>query len=118
VTGFTSLIFAIFDPQNSGVPPHHHPAPVHASFVNHTDINVLIANTTEPIVNLAKSVVVRVLEAQQESAGSQLREGDSDGNVATYQGSNSIVYIFRFGGIAATIAAVLTWRLARELRHR
>ncbi|KAK0194177.1 sucrose transporter [Armillaria mellea] len=33
-------------------------------------------------------------------------------------GSNSVVYVFRIGGIAALIAFVLSWRLAKELRHR
>ncbi|KAG6899420.1 hypothetical protein C0993_010428 [Termitomyces sp. T159_Od127] len=33
-------------------------------------------------------------------------------------GSNSIVYIFRLGGVSASIAFILCWRLARELRHR
>ncbi|KAK0205153.1 major facilitator superfamily domain-containing protein [Desarmillaria ectypa] len=34
------------------------------------------------------------------------------------EGSNSVVYVFRIGGIAALIAFVLSWRLAKELRHR
>ncbi|KAK0500043.1 major facilitator superfamily domain-containing protein [Armillaria luteobubalina] len=33
-------------------------------------------------------------------------------------GSNSVVYVFRIGGMAALIAFVLSWRLAKELRHR
>lgn len=32
--------------------------------------------------------------------------------------SNSVVYIFRLGGLAALVAFVLGWRLARELRHQ
>ncbi|KAH0581106.1 General alpha-glucoside permease [Termitomyces sp. J132] len=34
------------------------------------------------------------------------------------KGSNSVVYIFRLGGVSALIAFILCWRLARELRHR
>ncbi|KAK0484971.1 sucrose transporter [Armillaria novae-zelandiae] len=34
------------------------------------------------------------------------------------EGSNSVVYVFRIGGMAALIAFVLSWRLAKELRHR
>ncbi|KAK7059712.1 MFS general substrate transporter [Favolaschia claudopus] len=33
-------------------------------------------------------------------------------------GRNSVVYVFRIGGIWASIAFVLAWRLARELRRR
>ncbi|KAF9495214.1 MFS general substrate transporter [Pleurotus eryngii] len=33
-------------------------------------------------------------------------------------GSNSVVYIFRIGGLSAAIACVLGWRLAREMGHR
>ncbi|KAJ7260550.1 MFS general substrate transporter [Mycena rebaudengoi] len=33
-------------------------------------------------------------------------------------GRNSVVYVFRIGGIWAAVAFVLAWRLARELRRR
>ncbi|KAF8202080.1 hypothetical protein K438DRAFT_1932788 [Mycena galopus ATCC 62051] len=36
----------------------------------------------------------------------------------TEAGRNSVVYVFRIGGIWASIAFVLAWRLARELRKR
>ncbi|KAF7366290.1 MFS general substrate transporter [Mycena sanguinolenta] len=39
-----------------------------------------------------------------------------EGEAAT--GRNSVVYVFRIGGIWASIAFVLAWRLARELRKR
>jgi solute carrier family 45 protein 1/2/4 len=106
VTGFSSLIFAIFDPQNTGIPPHHS-APVHGP----------ITNRTEPMARIARDVVEIWLKARQEDGGPELTEEDGSA-VSTYGGSNSVVYIFRFGGIAATIAAVLSWRLAKELRHR
>ena len=79
-------------------------------FTNVTNANVLIANTTKSAALIARDVSLNWLELRQEGHG---EEED-----ATYQGSNSVVYILRFGGVAATIAAVLTWRLARELRHR
>ncbi|KXN89417.1 General alpha-glucoside permease [Leucoagaricus sp. SymC.cos] len=111
VTGLSSLIFAIFDPQNPGIPSRHG-APVHAPIYNGTDVNVLIANSTDTVARLSRDVVLKWIETRQEFAG-------EDENVELqYEGSNSVVYIFRFGGIAATIAAVLSWRLARELRHR
>lgn len=110
VTGFSSLIFAIFDPQNTGV-PQHHGAPVHAPIANGTDVKVLATNVTESLERMVRGVALKLLETRQELA-------EEDGSAAVYQGSNSVVYIFRFGGIAATIAAVLAWRLARDLRHR
>jgi len=82
-------------------------------FTNVTNANLLIANTTRSAALIARDVSLDWLESRQEGHGLNLEEED-----ATYQGSNSVVYILRFGGVAATIAAVLTWRLARELRHR
>jgi len=38
-------------------------------------------------------------------------------SVGGHQG-NSVVYIFGLGGVAALVAFVLCWRLAREMRHR
>lgn len=112
VTGFSSLIFAIFDPQNAGV-PRHPQAPVHAPIANGTDVKLLIANTTEPLARVARGVALKWLEARQDAPA--LAE---DIDAAVYEGSNSVVYVFRIGGIAASVAAVLSWRLARELRHR
>lgn len=66
------------------------------------------------MARIARGVVGEWLQARQEGVG---QEGGG-GVTTTYEGSNSVVYIFRFGGIAAMIAAVLSWRLARELRHR
>ncbi|KAJ6597801.1 MFS general substrate transporter [Mycena vulgaris] len=43
--------------------------------------------------------------------GHPAQQGDGEGR-------NSVVYVFRIGGIWASIAFVLAWRLARELRRR
>jgi len=72
-------------------------------------------NTTGSAARVARDVFLKWLEFRQGDEGLNNAEEDVD---VTYQGSNSVVYILRLGGIAATIAAVLTWRLARELRHR
>jgi len=84
-------------------------------FANVTNANVVINNTTELAVRVAQNVSLEWLESRQGDGGIDMAEEDGD---LTYQGSNSVVYILRFGGVAATIAAVLTWRLARELRHK
>jgi len=92
----------------------HHGASVHVPFANVTNAKV-INSTTELAVRAAQDASLKWLELRQGDGGLDMAEEDGD---LTYQGSNSVVYILRFGGIAATIAAVLTWRLARELRHR
>ncbi|KAF9450782.1 hypothetical protein P691DRAFT_664570 [Macrolepiota fuliginosa MF-IS2] len=112
VTGFSSLIFAIFDPQNTGVPQHH--GPVHAPISNSTDVKILIANGTEPLARVTRSMFTKWLEVRQDVP----EWAEEDGSATVYEGSNSVVYIFRIGGVAAAIAAVLSWRLARELRYR
>lgn len=111
VTGVSSLIFAVFDPQNPSIPTHR-PGPI---FANGTNVNLVLANTTESAAQLTKSVALKWLDLRQDGGDPARAE---DGSVMMYQGSNSVVYILRLGGIAATIAAVLSWRLARELRHR
>lgn len=110
ITGIAALVFAIFDPQNTGALAHHG-APVQAQIpvTNGTDGKVFPTNGTEALERVVRSMAVNLLEIRQE-----LVEDATE----MYQGSNSVVYIFRFGGIMALIAAVLAWRLARDLRHR
>ncbi|KAF4603016.1 hypothetical protein EYR38_003421 [Pleurotus pulmonarius] len=86
VTGLSSILFAIFDPQKS-VLHGAHPG------------------------NIGNSTVAAV---DTRDFTSQLfpREPEIQG------GSNSVVYIFRIGGLSAAIAFVLCWRLAREMGHR
>ncbi|KAF8062461.1 major facilitator superfamily domain-containing protein [Lyophyllum atratum] len=97
VTGLSAVIFAIFDPavqpQPHILPPAAPPPPL---------------PTGSPSTSELVRAVVRGLvrgEGEGEGAG---RGGES----------NSVVYIFRLGGVSALIAGVLCWRLARELRHR
>lgn len=84
-------------------------------FANVTNANVLINNTTELATRVAQDLSLKWLESRQGDGGLDVAKEDMD---LTYQGSNSVVYILRLGGIAASVAAVLTWRLARELGHR
>jgi solute carrier family 45 protein 1/2/4 len=109
VTGIAALIFAIFDPQNASDLTHRGAhVPAQTFVTNSTDGQAFPMNATESFKRAARSVAVNLLEIRQEM----------DDSTEVYEGSNSIVYIFRFGGIAAMIAAVLAWRLARDLRHR
>ncbi|KAG1855651.1 major facilitator superfamily domain-containing protein [Suillus subalutaceus] len=87
VTGLSSIIFAIFDPQKS-VLHGHHPG-------NAIPVNGTIATSGD---------VMR-----------QILDPDEDSSVKT--GPNSIAIIFRLGGVAAAVAFVLCWRLARELKR-
>ncbi|KAG2126871.1 major facilitator superfamily domain-containing protein [Suillus bovinus] len=87
VTGLSSIIFAIFDPQKSVLHGHH---PGNAIPVNGTIIT--------------SGDVMR-----------QILDRDQDPSVKT--GPNAIAIIFRLGGVAAAVAFALCWRLARELRH-
>ncbi|KAF9443657.1 MFS general substrate transporter [Macrolepiota fuliginosa MF-IS2] len=113
ITGFSSLIFAIFDPKKVDMLQNHH-GPIHAPIMNATDVKLLVANGTEPIAVVTRAVLLKWLEARQDTP-----EWAGDGGSATaYEGSDSLVYIFRFGGVAAVVAALLSWKLARELRHR
>ncbi|KAL1760739.1 major facilitator superfamily domain-containing protein [Schizophyllum commune] len=95
VTGVSSIIFAIFDPDQSVLHGGHGGIPMHNS------------TTTEDGSDAAASgdLAFRALayRAEEENNGG---------------GSNSVVYIFRLAGFSAVIAAVLCWRLARDLRHR
>ncbi|KAF8653633.1 hypothetical protein AX16_003785 [Volvariella volvacea WC 439] len=91
VTGISSIMFALLDPNKSVLPAHN--ASGAASIPsNITDVS---EEDVQPVV------IARAFEG-----------GDNPAD------SNAIVYIFRLGGIAAAIAFILCWRLARELRHR
>ncbi|KAG1726429.1 major facilitator superfamily domain-containing protein [Suillus paluster] len=87
VTGLSSIIFAILDPQKSVLHGHH---PGNAMPVNGT-------------VATSGDVMRQLL--------------DRDDNSSVKAGPNSIAIIFRLGGVAATVAFVLSWRLARELKR-
>ncbi|KAF8056981.1 major facilitator superfamily domain-containing protein [Lyophyllum atratum] len=95
VTGLSAVIFAIFDPavqpQPHILPPAAPPPP--------------LPTTGSPSTSELVRGVIRGLVREE-------GEGERGGE------SNSVVYIFRLGGVSALIAGVLCWRLARELRHR
>lgn len=87
VTGLSSIIFAIFDPQKS-VLHGHYPG------------NAIPADDT---IATSGDVMRQILNR------------DEDPSVKT--GPNSIAIIFRLGGVAAAVAFVLCWRLAKELKR-
>ncbi|KAJ8507140.1 hypothetical protein ONZ45_g10460 [Pleurotus djamor] len=89
VTGMSSIIFAIFDPGKSVL---------HGSHPGSTASNGTVANVAESARDVASMLLTR----------------DTEPDVGS---SNSVVYIFRIGGLSAAIAFILCWRLARELRH-
>ncbi|KAJ3795466.1 sucrose transporter [Lentinula aff. detonsa] len=95
VTGLSSVIFALVDPAKS-VLHGSHPGGTLGPALNHTTPEIvsprLLRDTTEDELGM-----IQELQAS-----------------AT---SNSVVYIFRIGGVSALIAFVLCWRLAREMRH-
>ncbi|KAJ3784699.1 sucrose transporter [Lentinula aff. detonsa] len=95
VTGLSSVIFALVDPAKS-VLHGSHPGGTLGPALNHTTSEIvsprLLRDTTEDELGM-----IQELQAS-----------------AT---SNSVVYIFRIGGVSALIAFVLCWRLAREMRH-
>ncbi|TEB23029.1 MFS general substrate transporter [Coprinellus micaceus] len=99
VTGLSSIVFAIFDPKKVVIP--HRP-------VN----NGTIPAVSTSLKNATEALFDTILQRSDDFVDLSTREPEAS------QSSSSIVYIFRFGGITATIAFVLCWRLARALRHR
>ncbi|KAF8839456.1 MFS general substrate transporter [Paxillus ammoniavirescens] len=87
VTGLSSIIFAIFDPDKS-VLHGHHPG------------NTQPGNGT--VTPAAQDVARHLFSRSDELSQTQ---------------PNSIAIIFRFGGVAAAIACFLSWRLATELKR-
>ncbi|KAI4520233.1 MFS general substrate transporter [Schizophyllum commune Loenen D] len=97
VTGVSSIIFAIFDPDQSVLHGGHGGIPMHNSTTTDDGADV--------DASASGDLAFRALAYRAEE--------EDDGG-----GSNSVVYIFRLAGFSAVIAAVLCWRLARDLRHR
>ncbi|KAJ3994904.1 hypothetical protein F5050DRAFT_1695310 [Lentinula boryana] len=95
VTGLSSVIFALVDPAKS-VLHGSHPGGTLGPALNHTTSEIVsprfLRDTTEDELEMIQDL--------QASAT-----------------SNSVVYIFRIGGVSALIAFVLCWRLAREMRR-
>ncbi|PPQ98305.1 hypothetical protein CVT26_013500 [Gymnopilus dilepis] len=98
VTGFSALLFALFDPKKPALPAHR--APVAPGPVPTGNMTAAAAEVVERGLSWSLEHLVR-------------REG-----MAVEGNSNTVVYVFRIGGVAASFAFVFCWRLARELRHR
>ncbi|TFK31761.1 major facilitator superfamily domain-containing protein [Crucibulum laeve] len=115
ITGLSAIVFAIFDPQKSVLPAHHSGGAAPGAVANSTVLAVGIGNAT--VADVTGRNVREVVRGMLFHSVRSLR--DAEYEVDDQQGqSNSVVYIFRFGGIAALVAFVLSWRLAREIRHR
>ncbi|KAL0581668.1 hypothetical protein V5O48_000370 [Marasmius crinis-equi] len=99
VTGISSIIFAIFDPSKSVL---------HAK---HPGTSNRTGNTTD-VATAAIRLLMRDDASDQDAILEELSELEASAK------SNSVVYIFRLGGLAAFVAFILCWRLSRELRHR
>ncbi|SJL10049.1 uncharacterized protein ARMOST_13431 [Armillaria ostoyae] len=69
------------------------------------------------LVTGVSSIIFAVFDTDTRDSSSA-NNGVGAANAMNAAGSNSVVYVFRIGGIAALIAFVLSWRLAKELRHR
>ncbi|KAF9474838.1 MFS general substrate transporter [Pholiota conissans] len=105
VTGFSAILFALFDPKKPALPAHRGPvAP-----------GPVINGTIAAAANITSAVVSRSGVMLQDLP-QLLRRAEDE--VEGSEHSNSVVYIFRIGGVAASFAFVLCWRLSRELRHR
>jgi len=102
VTGLSAIIFAIFDPQKPLLPDHRAPIAPGPS-LNGT------MSSAHAVVARGKGVVESLLLENSV-------QGKDDWNNSSHP--DSVVYIFRIGGVAACLAFLLCWRLAREIRHR
>ncbi|KAJ4480223.1 major facilitator superfamily domain-containing protein [Lentinula aciculospora] len=109
VTGLSSIIFALVDPQKSVIHGVHSGGTLGVA-LNHTA--VVMNNTTARVSSAISGGAIFMLRDDTEDEVAMIQD------LQTSATSNSIVYIFRIGGISALIAFILCWRLARELRHR
>jgi len=96
VSGFAAILFALVDPQRPLLPGHR--GPIAPGPVLNGTIPVAA------IVSRGKEVLESLLDDRQVA----LDDTHSD----------SVVYVFWVGGVAASLAFILCWRLAREIRHR
>jgi solute carrier family 45 protein 1/2/4 len=107
VTALSSIIFAIFEPDKSVLHGQH---PGKTLPPANTTVPSPPANATVPAglgldaTAVARAVLLRAADAVAEE---EVRD----------DGVNSVAVIFRIGGVAAIVACVLTWRLARELKR-
>jgi len=97
ITGFASIIFAIFEPDKSVLHGNH-------------------PSSVIPPTNKTSNSLTQDLSQNMTSALLWSR-ADEDMVVAK-AGVNTVAVIFRIGGLSTAIAFVLCWQLAKELRHR
>ncbi|KAJ3711362.1 hypothetical protein C8R42DRAFT_596009 [Lentinula raphanica] len=110
VTGLSSVIFALVDPAKS-VLHGSHPGGTLGLAHNHT------TTTTAALLN-GRDISGLGLSFFRRDDTDITDELEMIQDLQASATSNSVVYIFRIGGVSALIAFILCWRLARELRHR
>jgi len=90
MSGLSWIIFAILEP-NTSVLSGNRPEQI-------TPVN------EKSVIGPSPNAALTFLRRQEDA-------------VTVNKDPNSVAIIFQFGGLAALIASVLSWRLARELRH-
>ncbi|RDB28230.1 General alpha-glucoside permease [Hypsizygus marmoreus] len=105
ITGLSAIAFAIFDPIQAR-PPIMHPSPPPPPVPSADSAARRMAH------GVMREVAGFVVRDLAKDAAEQAERDERGGQ------SNSVVYIFRLGGVAALIAFILAWRLAKQLRHR
>ncbi|KAA1474484.1 MFS general substrate transporter [Dentipellis sp. KUC8613] len=103
VTGLSSLIFAIFEPDKSVLHGAHPGKTPPGSMSNST------APGNSTVAQVIGNATYALLHRQDEDGGS---------DVVVPEGPNAVAIIFRLGGLSSAIAFVICWRLATELRKR
>ncbi|KAF8870746.1 hypothetical protein CPB84DRAFT_1855355 [Gymnopilus junonius] len=107
VTGFSAILFALFDPQKPSLPAHRGPvAPAPPA-----PTGAAGGNVTAAVVSAAAGVVERGLRWNTKELVGRAEMGAE-------MPSNTVVYIFRIGGVAASFAFFLCWRLSREIQKK
>lgn len=113
VTGISSIIFAIFDPDNSALHSHHLGNTLPSD-----------GTTTPPSQDAARQLFTRSDDTRSNSMAIIFRYVSffsSFPSCALYRRPNHRVIhspvSFRLGGIAAAIAFILSYRLAKELKR-
>lgn len=104
VSGVAAILFALLDPQKPFLPGHR--APVGSGPILNGTIPVAAANV---VASTGKEVLESLLLDNS-------TQGKTELDYLSHP--DSVVYIFRIGGVAASLAFVLCWRLAREIRHK
>ncbi|KAI6144983.1 MFS general substrate transporter [Pisolithus tinctorius] len=119
VTGLSSFIFAVLDPEKSVLHGHRpgSPMPIGAPGNGTTGLGVDVGaeGTGNGLAELGRHLSSRAVQVVGEKVVQQLLRARAEGedNIATTGDPNAIAVIFSLGGIASIVAFVLTCRLAR-----